>query len=245
MRVFSSFKDWMVIDKPTYLHKEKMAFFPYMKNEEVEKIFSTMTLNGWDAFVHWGIRGAKRNDWNTDKDGIPIEWLKDFRNVFSGHYHYRSKLQNVQYIGSPFQQNFGEMGQEKGVLVYDNEKNKTTFFEIKGTPKHHEVKVTFKEDSPNFDCGEEDISPQDFVRVKAFGDSERVSLLTKEAIIRRLKNENISIDRQIEDKHFTRLGIESGEVLNAPALMEKYVGFVETALDKKKLLTVGMELVGG
>ena len=74
------------------------------------------------AFVHWGIRGAKRNDHNKDTDGVPLDYLKPFRRVFSGHYHYRSKLENVQYIGSPLQQNFAEMGQDQGVLIYDSEK---------------------------------------------------------------------------------------------------------------------------
>jgi DNA repair exonuclease SbcCD nuclease subunit len=245
MRVFSSFEGWLVVDKPTRIDGN-IVIFPYMKNDEIEEYLNSNQLDGFDAFVHWGIRGAKRNDTNIDKDGVPIEWLKVFRNVFSGHYHYRSKYKNVRYIGSPFQQNFGEMGQEKGVIIYDSEENEESFVEIKGSPKHHEITFRWEEGSkkPSIEGDKDSLEKEDYCRIKVVGDSERVNSLSIGDVRKVVACDNISVEREPQDKHFTRLNISSGEIMNVESLMAKYVDFVSTDLDKSKLLDVGKKILG-
>ena len=243
MNVFNEWKGWNVVDKPTVLPEYGTnIFFPYMSVAAIQRFFDTdesgVKWKGWDAFVHWGVRGAKRNDSNVDSDGVPVELLKRFRSVWSGHYHYRSVYQNVHYIGSPFQQNFGEMGQEKGLMLFDPKTAKSTFIELKGLPKHYEITIEDGEVD-----GASDFDSKDFLRVVVKGDSETAAKITHGWVAERFKAADVKIERQVTDKHYSRLNIKSEEIFDSEAIMSKYVDYVNTALDKSKLLEVGRELI--
>ena len=179
------------------------------------------------------------NDLRQDTDGVDVKIFSRFRNVFSGHYHNRHKIENVQYIGSPMQQSFSEKSQEKGVLLYDDESLKTEFIPIKMTPKHYDV---------IYDCdsGEmsvhEDVTEIDFVRVKVVGRSEKVSLFKREHFT--IGCREVKIDRDVRSEVVSRLTIGTGESENLESLIGKYVEFVNPALDHKKLISVGRSFVG-
>ena len=235
MKVFEKF-GWIVVDRPKVLNG--IAFFPYLKIDEIEKFLKSNKLKQCrTAVVHWGIRGAKRNDTNTDTDGVPLEWLSNFDRVFSGHYHYRNAIGNVQYIGSPFQQNFGEMDQEKGVLLFDTDSGKTWFEEIVGTPKHYEIEVTWDKNGKRVIKGEKNHTDKDFVRVKVIGDSEHALSFKKEDL--KLNAATLKLEREVEEKFTSRLKIEDRH--NISGLMQKYVDFVGFSGDRKKLLDIGRE----
>jgi hypothetical protein len=220
-----------------------------MPREQVKAAIDEIPKGVKTAVVHWGIQGAKRNDWNVDTDGIPLEWLAKFRRVFSGHYHFRNALGNVQYIGDPYQQNHAESNQPKGVILYDNSKDKISFVEIEGTPRFYEVtysisekgKVVCEGQDENKNLGQ--IKKGDHVKVKIKGDAEAVSSVTHEDIARYFKCDHVKFDREGTVKSHSRLGIEAGEALDSPTLMKKYVDFVDTTLDRKRLMEVGLELI--
>lgn len=245
MRVFDGWGEgkWKVIDKPTVI--DKIAYLPYIPHEKIKAALDEIPKTVKVAVVHWGIKGAKRNDWNTDMDGVPVEWLAHFKRVFSGHYHYRNEFENVQYIGSPYQQNHSESNQPKGVLLYEHDKNKTSFIEIEDTPKYHQVRFKIQ-DTGEVVCEEgkpEEVREKDHVRITLEGDAEAVSRFTHEEASKYLRATSVKFDRQGRVKSHSRLGITSGETLDPLTLMQKYVDFVDTELDRSKLLKIGGELV--
>jgi DNA repair exonuclease SbcCD nuclease subunit len=252
MRVFSNWDGWFVFDKPTTVSFDGVytSFFPYLPKDQIpDAIKLAVSAAGedpkHDAFVHWGIKGAMRNDFNKDTDGVPVEWLTPFRKVFSGHYHFRNAFENVQYIGSPIQQNFSEMGQDKGIVLYDNKRGKKVeFVEIKGTAKHREVRVAWEDDKSVIE-GDEEIAENDFLRIKASGDSERCATITQDWASKKFKCHDIKIEREVKDKAFSRLSLESTDVLNPDQIISKYVDFIDSSLDKKKLLEIGKSILEG
>lgn len=246
MSVFKSWEGWHVVDIPKVIND--VAFFPHMEIKSREDIYKHIKADfKGDAVVHWGIRGARRNDHNVDRDGIPIEWLDRFRQVFSGHYHFRNSIANLQYIGSPMQQNHGEEGQAKGVLFYNSKTTKCSFIEIAALPKHYTVEVsktllgvTYE---PKGIFKLEDIRATDFVRFQVSGDAELCNQVTRASLEKEFKTTNVKIERFVKEKHYSRLNLEKGEVFSASALANKYVDFVDTSLDKKKLIGIGQELL--
>lgn len=243
---YASFKDWggfYVVDEPMTIGC--IDFFPYIPHDKVEAAIKMMRANsnsrGSDAVVHWGIRGAQRNDTNIDNEGVPLNWISHYRNVFSGHYHYRSAFENVQYIGSPLQQNFGEMGQEKGVLLYDAEKNKRQFIELKSAPRHFEVSVRW-EDNKQVWNRPDGIREKDFVRVRVYGDSELCSSVSKSDLEKSIRCREIKIERIVEERHTSRLDLSKGDIHNLKSLALKYVDYIETDLDKKQLISLFEEI---
>lgn len=233
---YMSFKDWSgfsVVDEPETING--VDFYPYIPIEKVkDSIESLKPARSKDAVVHWGIRGAQRNDSNVDNEGVPLNWISHYRNVFSGHYHYRNSFENVQYIGSPLQQNFGEMSQEKGVLLYDLEKNKRQFVELRKPPKHFEVSIRWEDGKQVWDRPE-GIREKDFVRIRVFGDSELCSSVGKQDVEKIIKCREIKIERIVSEKHYSRLSLERADVHNLKTLADKYVDFIETDLNKKRL----------
>lgn len=245
LRVFDDERLCKVIDVPTFIGELGIAIFPYM-DEVTEEIISVFAPKSnqipVDAIVHWGIRGARRNDNNVDSDGVPVGWLKPFRRVFSGHYHFRNAFENVQYIGSPFEQDAGEANQEKGVLIWDNQTNELEFVKIEGTRRHLVCTVEWDENDHLQTDFPDEIKKNDFCKVIVKGDAERVLNFNKSGL--KLSCEYV-IDRQIREKSFSRLGIDSSEIHNTGELIQKYVDHVKTDLDKSVLLEAGQKYLEG
>lgn len=237
LKVFDN--DWIhVIDEPYVIdYEEKIALFPYMK---LEKIADAINENPAQfAVVHWGIQGAKRNDFNVDTDGVPLDWLRNYQKVFSGHYHFRNSVENVTYVGSPYQQNFGEMGQEKGLLFFT--RGKTSFIKIPNTPKHYEARVSFDAGARQIER-DSNITDKDYVRVKVQGTINDVSSFRKEDLD--FGAASIKLEREIKDTFKSRLKIDSTTKFSIKDLMKKYVdhvGFDEKRIDK--LMEVGEQFL--
>ena len=54
--------------------------------------------------------------------------FKKFDKVFSGHYHMKSKRDNVYYLGNPYQLYWNDYGSKRGFHVFDTDTLKTTFY---------------------------------------------------------------------------------------------------------------------
>jgi len=71
--------------------------------------------------------------------GSFVELAKPGGTVYAGHIHqhreFMSRGRKFIFIGSPYQQNLGEMGYAAGYYVLD-EQNRRTFIETAGVPKH-------------------------------------------------------------------------------------------------------------
>ena len=91
----------------------------------------TFDMEGWlDAnlkkgerslvFGHFQVEGTKDRDGRTLKGGVHVSILKKATMALLGHIHHpQSITDTIHYIGSPFQQDFGESGEEKRVALLD------------------------------------------------------------------------------------------------------------------------------
>ena len=236
MKVFEQFDGWRVIDKPWSVPELDMTFVPYRKN------YDGIMFHG-DTVIHAGICGAYLNDKKQDEDGIPAQDFNSAKKVFAGHYHRRQKIgKNIHYIGSPYQQNFGERDQSKGVLYYNQTTGKVTFIEIKGTPKYYYVNVSFKDDKAKkmkVDLSD-GVVKGDRLKVFVKGTIEQSSMVTRAGLQVKFPDQSIEIDRDIQEESYSRLNVDEDE--GVEGLFEKYVDFVEPDLDKGKLMGVFKEI---
>lgn len=262
LRVFDMLPGSQVIEGPTFIEGLRWWFFPYshrLEEQLREALYNARPFQ--TCFVHAGIKDAWRNDKSRDTDGISVDAFKDFRRVFSGHYHYRHAFENVQYIGSPMQHSFSELGQNKGYLIYDDETGKSEFHVIDGTPRHFDLQLTWTElgreersqsalgwdeetnaydaDTPRMLPG-----PGDIVRFKVKGPAERVRGVTRDYLAKLTPATTIKIERETTDQTYSRLALEEGGHGDVTSLMEKYINHLEPALDRARLLTLGVDLMG-
>lgn len=57
----------------------------------------------------------------NEKIAFSPELFAGYKKVFSGHFHKFQEKENIVYVGSPFQQNFGETGEDKGFVILETE----------------------------------------------------------------------------------------------------------------------------
>ena len=143
MEVFGSLPNVKVYTDPTW---DRWGFWiPYRKNNAdivdalylAEKQLGSVPPVLW---MHQGINGAMMNANLSDTKGLGAgqfhRWL-----VFTGHYHGRQKLGNVQYIGSPYQITASEAGQDKGYSVWDSKTMQMTHVTMEWGKRYHNLGV--------------------------------------------------------------------------------------------------------
>lgn len=92
-------------------------------------------------FGHFQVIGATLNS-GLAYDGVPKEALLPFTLGFLGHIHKPQEVtRNIYYVGSPFQQNFGESGEEKRLAILDTQTMHVEWVSLEGFgfPKYRTV----------------------------------------------------------------------------------------------------------
>jgi DNA repair exonuclease SbcCD nuclease subunit len=99
------------------------------------------------CFGHFEINSFHMNSFKICDHGIESKSLLDKSPfIISGHFHKREFRKydkgEIAYIGSPYQQNFGDAGDERGVYILDIDNKELEFFENTLAPKH--IKISLK-----------------------------------------------------------------------------------------------------
>ncbi len=91
---------------------------------------------------HFKVTGARLNS-GVATDGVPKEALTAADLVLLGHVHRRQAVgDNGFYVGSPFQQDFGEADDPtKAVLILDTDTLATTWVQPPGFPRYRTITV--------------------------------------------------------------------------------------------------------
>lgn len=115
VEAFSPFGE--VIKEPTQhvIGGRTFDFVPYTKDE------TDIPESGDVLITHLSIADFSfDNKYHVnEKMGMPTSIFEGFKVVFTGHFHRPQDKKNIVYMGSPYQMNFGEIGQQKGFVVYD------------------------------------------------------------------------------------------------------------------------------
>ncbi len=95
----------------------KFDFLPYTKSE------GEISDDGDVLITHLSIADFTfDNKYHVnEKMGIPSDRFEGYNIVFTGHFHRPQQKKNIVYMGSPYQMNFGEIGQKKGFVVFDTD----------------------------------------------------------------------------------------------------------------------------
>lgn len=97
---------------------------------------------------HFEIANFKMNATKIcDHGDNSTDLLEKAESVITGHFHYREQRNYddkfVLYLGSPYEMDFGDRNQQKGVSIIDfDAKFNVKFVENNITPKHHRLKIS-------------------------------------------------------------------------------------------------------
>ena len=90
------------------------------------------------AMIHGEINGAMMQPGHFQGGGTPTGWFKRFEQVYSGHYHHKSELNNIRFLGSQMEFTWNDFGDTKHFHILDTETR-----EIE--PVHNPLKMFHKE----------------------------------------------------------------------------------------------------
>ena len=87
---------------------------------------------------HFAINSFPMNNgYECEGSNLNLSDFKKFRRVWSGHFHHPMTKENVTYIGSPFQNNFGDVDSVRGYYLVQNEN--PSFIEFTKAPKFYKI----------------------------------------------------------------------------------------------------------
>ena len=113
--------DLEVID----LEHRKLVMCPWINNENEEHLVKSLQKYANDDHIllgHLEVVGAKMyKNSKLSEHGFKPSDLKGFHQVLSGHFHHRSTIGNITYLGALFHYNWQDYGDWRGFSVYDSE----------------------------------------------------------------------------------------------------------------------------
>lgn len=123
---------WLIEGSPNEkIFKNIIAKYKETGKKQFDLCIGHFSVNGFEV-----VRGVK------EEHGLSLEDFKAFDTVFSGHFHIRNKMGNVQYLGCPYEITWNDWGDKKGATVFNTDTREATFYENKSSPKHILVKMS-------------------------------------------------------------------------------------------------------
>lgn len=106
------------------LEGNRFVFVPWINNENYSEFMETLNAIEDKQKVailgHFEINGfLMYQNSSRCETGLDQSLFKDFKSVWSGHFHHPSKIGNVEYLGALFHFNWQDHGDARGFWVYD------------------------------------------------------------------------------------------------------------------------------
>lgn len=121
-----------------YIHHKKDQIKVIHDNKDCEYLFCHSDLNG--CKMHLTSIAHK----NLNK--VDIDDFSNFRKVYSGHIHIVQRNKNFTFVGSNFQMDRNDMGDQKGITILDIEDGSEEFIPNKVSPVFKKIYVRTQED---------------------------------------------------------------------------------------------------
>jgi DNA repair exonuclease SbcCD nuclease subunit len=244
---FSALPNVTVINKACTLEisGKEIDFLPYVR-DPIQHLHNfevvTKKRKGLKILVgHLAVHGAEFNslyhtlaDVQIEHDGDMIkvgpEFFTAWDQVFLGHYHGAQEIENIEYIGSPLELNFGEAFQEKHIIIYDLSNGNKEYVINDFSPKHLIVSEA--------DVHKHNVE-NNFVRVSVENRKSIDCLELKKDI--QGKNPGTLEIIQKPKKEQKQVVEDAKAILNKEdEMLETYVKEVDTGdLDKPRLVNIG------
>jgi len=151
VRPFKYIPNVKIYDKPEVLEYTglKILMMPYIENRSQQIEIINENKNCDYLFCHSDLNGCKMHltsvaHKNTDK--IDIEHFEPFKKVRSGHIHLVQTNQNFTFVGSIFQMDRNDYGDQKGIFVINTQSGEEKFYENNISPVFKKFTIRNEED---------------------------------------------------------------------------------------------------
>lgn len=134
-----------VYDKPTTVDFDGclIDLIPWMCEENTGEILEHIKTSSASFCVgHWELNGFYFYK-GMKSHGLEPDFLKTYKEVWSGHFHTISEAANIRYIGTPWTLTAGDENDPRGFWVFDTETERMEFIP-NNTTWHRRIHYPFK-----------------------------------------------------------------------------------------------------
>lgn len=124
LTTIEEYSNIQTIYKPTLI--KNRIFLPWINDENKDDALKLLNDNRMNkdvnyVFAHLELSGFQYNKYtkSTGEGKLTKSSFDDY-NVYTGHYHSKSTINNIKYTGSPFQLTWIDEGEEKGFYIINN-----------------------------------------------------------------------------------------------------------------------------
>ena len=230
-----------LIDKPTpvaFPDGTTIDLIPWICKENQKEVFEFIDESKSDlCFGHFEIAGFPMYKGMVGHHGLSHEMFAKYERVLSGHYHTRSKQENIEYIGTPYEMTWQDYNDPRGFCVFDTETRELEF--IRNPYTIHE-KITYDDKNQDPDASIIDIKDK-YVKVAVVN---KTDLYKFDQFINELYTKDAYEIKIIEDFSEFNDGEISTEINieDTMSILSNYVDSVETDENKEELKSVLKEL---
>lgn len=204
-----------------------IGFVPWMTKDNYQECINFIKRNESDYLCgHFEIEGFELSRGFIAEHGISMKDFDSYKQIFSGHYHCKQQKGNILYTGTPYQLNFSDVGEPKGIHIFSPKEDKITFEENTNTI-FKEIVYTEKNDI-DYSAYE-----NSFVRVIV---KKKTDPYKFELFMESLNNVETAGVTVIEESFFELTDQEfTEESQNTLSLINKEIESIEEIKDKTKL----------
>ena len=162
--------------------------------------------------------------------GFKISDFKNFKRVWSGHFHHKSKHGNVQYLGNPYQMFWNDYKDTRGFHIYDTESDRLKFVK---NPYDIFDKIFY--DDTCVDYNKQDVSGYKDKYIKLVVNEKR-NYQMFETLVDRLYNIGVHdvkiVETLVDIEDVDDVELNTKDTLT---LLGEYIDEIELAVDKTEL----------
>jgi DNA repair exonuclease SbcCD nuclease subunit len=114
--------------KTIYVDPVHICMIPWICAENYNDSMNQIQNTNADICMgHFEIEGFVMHRGAICEEGLDRSIFKHFDAVFSGHYHHKSKQNNIQYLGNPYEMTWIDYNDERGFHLFDLETKELQF----------------------------------------------------------------------------------------------------------------------
>ena len=107
---------------------KKFLMMPWINSGNKEECLKMISESQADIMCgHLECDGFEVTPGMKFEGGFNVSDFKNFKRVWSGHFHHKSKHGNVQYLGNPYQMFWNDYKDTRGFHIYDTESDKLKY----------------------------------------------------------------------------------------------------------------------
>ena len=212
------------------LGSKKFLMLPWINKENQDEVFELLETSEADICCgHLELNGFEVTPGMKMDHGMDANLFHRFKRVWSGHFHHKSKIGNVQYLGNPYQMYWNDYKDTRGFHIYDTESDNLGYIK---NPFEIFDKIFY--DDTSVDYNKQDVSSYKDKYIKIVVNEKRDYQMF-ETLVDRLYNvgvHDVKIVETLVEEDTADIEISSKDTLT---LLNEYIDEVEMSVDKSDL----------